>query len=100
MRTSVTSFCRRLVLLVVAGVCLPSVVLADDISGGLTIILFGIIVPASLVAGVITAGVIRAIRKRPAPWYLIPLYGLGWFAVVIIWINVSFYIDQYSRHRH
>ncbi len=80
---------QKLVVLLAAIVSLPSAAFAEDIGGYVAAMVLFLIVPATLVAGSITAGVVRAFTKRPGPWYLIPLYALGWFAIVIaaIWIH-------------
>jgi len=88
---------QKLILLLAATVALPSAAHAENISGYVNALVLFVILPAVLVAGLITAGVVRLFRKRPAPWYLIPLYGLGWLVILIAAVWIHYFLQSVLR---
>ena len=88
---------QKLILLLAAIVALPSAAYAEDLSGWLAVAVVVFILPGALIAGLITARVVREFRGRPGPWYLIPLYALGWIVILILGVWIHYYLQSVLR---
>ena len=82
MMTLLPSRFQKFIIYAALGVLLPSISFADDPS----VADFSLVVvaPAALIAGAITAGIVRAVTKRVWIWFLIPVFALGWYLIIAL----------------